>query len=504
MATITLLDYLHDLTITSQLVHVAELGLILWLLNSIIYAYVLSPTKHLPGPFLSALSSGPMWYNAIKSQRAKWVHSLHKKYGPVVRVAPNYVSVSDPASIKQIYSVKFIKSNVYNALTVGGEWHCLLMKQPSDYTPRRKLLLPLFQPKNLTEFEPTMYRSIQTFIDSINADSRNGPVDCYRWLRLLAFDVICDLAYGTNFQMLKAGKTTPVVELMHDVFTYMSFSTLVPGLKFIANSGLFPSITDWSRSEYKFAAFGKQIYDQSQQSDISSGQKSNLMTNLKQASKEDPENYYLTENLISAEAGAIMIAGSDTTSMTLVYFFWEMARNLDIQESLRLEMSKLFPAQGSFPSHKELESSQYLNIVLKETLRLYPTLPGQLNRVVPAGGATICGRYIPGGVDIGMQAYSEHRNENIFPHAETFLPDRWLHETAEMRNSFIPFSYGPRNCVGQNLAWLELRAVAAIVVRKFYIRLAIQTTVESMKPMEQFFVVPKSESCLLHITPVDG
>ena len=484
--------------------YIVGLGLILWLLSLIIYAYVLSPIRHLPGPFLSSLSSGPMWFNAIKSQRAKWVHSLHKKYGPVVRVAPNYVSVSDPSSIKQIYGGKFLKSNVYNALTVGGEWHCLIMKESSDYSPRRKLLFPLFQVKNLTEFEPIMNTSIQTFIDSIVADSQNGAVDFYRWLRLLAFDVICDLAYGTNFKMLKAGKTTPVIESMHDCFTYMSFKTLLPGLSLLAKSGLFPSITDWSRSEYKFADFGKQIYVGSQQHDASPGQKNNLMTNLKRASKEDPDNRLLTENHISAEAGGIMIAGSDTTSMTLVYFFWELARNQDIQEKLRTELSTLFTAQGAFPSHKDLESLQYLNMILKETLRLYPTLPGQLNRIVPAGGATFCGHYLPAGVDVGMQAYSEHRNENVFPQAETFLPDRWQHETAEMRNSFVPFSYGPRNCVGQNLAWFELRAVAAIVIRKFHISLASQTTVQSMQPMEQFFVIPKAESCLLHIVPVES
>ena len=142
------------------------------------------------------------------------------------------------------------------------------MKEPKDYSPRRKLLFPLFQPKNLTDFEPVMYKSIQTFIDSIVADSQNGAVDFYRWLRLLAFDVICDLAYGTNFQMLKAGKTTPVIESMHDVFTSMSFKILLPGLSLVAKSRLFPSLTDWSRSEYKFADFGKQIYVRTLRTDL--------------------------------------------------------------------------------------------------------------------------------------------------------------------------------------------------------------------------------------------
>ena len=101
-----------------------------------------------------------------------------------------------------------------------------------------------------------------------------------------------------------------------------------------------------------------------------------------------------------------------------------------------------------WPSFKSLESLPLLNAFIKETLRLWPTLPGPLERSVPEGGRLLCGIYLPEGTEVTMQAYTIHRNESIFPEPLSFKPERWLEETPEMRTAFIPFSTGARNCVG--------------------------------------------------------
>jgi len=95
-----------------------------------------------------------------------------------------------------------------------------------------------------------------------------------------------------------------------------------------------------------------------------------------------------------------------------------------------------------------LEALSYLTAFLKEVLRLWPTLPGPLERRVTSGGAVIAGKFLPEGTEVTMQSYTMHRDESIYPDAASFRPERWLNETAEMRLSFLTFSYGPRNCVG--------------------------------------------------------
>lgn len=101
-----------------------------------------------------------------------------------------------------------------------------------------------------------------------------------------------------------------------------------------------------------------------------------------------------------------------------------------------------------WPGFKSLESLPLLNAFIKEALRMWSTLPGPLERIVPADGMVISGVYLPQDTEVTMQAYTIHRNQTIFPDPLVFRPERWLQETPEMRNAFIPFSYGPRNCVG--------------------------------------------------------
>lgn len=67
---------------------------------------------------------------------------------------------------------------------------------------------------------------------------------------------------------------------------------------------------------------------------------------------------------------------------------------------------------------------------------------------MPEGGYVLQNQFLPAGTEVTMHAYTVHRDPILFPEGERFLPERWLEETPEMRNAFIPFSAGPRNCVG--------------------------------------------------------
>ena len=75
-------------------------------------------------------------------------------------------------------------------------------------------------------------------------------------------------------------------------------------------------------------------------------------------------------------------------------------------------------------------------------------VPGPLERRVPSGGATLSGVSLPENTEVTMQAYDLHRDGNVFIDPLQLKPERWLEETSAMKESFIPFSYGPRNCVG--------------------------------------------------------
>jgi cytochrome P450 len=99
-----------------------------------------------------------------------------------------------------------------------------------------------------------------------------------------------------------------------------------------------------------------------------------------------------------------------------------------------------------------------------------------LPRVVPPGGADVCGVWLPGGTPVSIQAYAMNRDGKYFHRPDSFAPERWLAEATgnpdspffgDQRDTFHPFSLGPRSCLGQNLAWAELRLIMAKLVWTF-------------------------------------
>jgi cytochrome P450 len=192
---------------------------------------------------------------------------------------------------------------------------------------------------------------------------------------------------------------------------------------------------------------------------------------------------------IAAELLDHTLAGLDTSSITLTYLAWELSRpsNRHWQDLLRLELLDL-PQEQRFSDAKALDGLPILHAIVMETLRLHAPIPGQQPRMTPAAPkgshpTILCGYSIPPGVRVQAQAWSLHRNPEIFPDPEAFEPRRWLPpdislpgmklstttpgHAKEMMRWFWAFSSGGRMCVGSNLAMLDMKAIVAGVWSRF-------------------------------------
>lgn len=167
-----------------------------------------------------------------------------------------------------------------------------------------------------------------------------------------------------------------------------------------------------------------------------------LFTKLFKGQEEET----LPFNEIRDEAMIYIVAGSDTTAVTLTYLTFAVCRHPDVKRQLVAELEKL-PAQYD---DTDLQKLAYLNQVIDETLRLYTAAPSGLPRVVPPGGANLGGHWIPGGAIVCTQAYSLHRNPEIFPEPDRFDPSRWATPTKDMRDSSMPFGGGSRGMLTMN------------------------------------------------------
>ena len=129
----------------------------------------------------------------------------------------------------------------------------------------------------------------------------------------------------------------------------------------------------------------------------------------------------------------------------------------------------------------------YLQAVIEESLRMYPPVPEILPRRTPPEGAMVAGQWVPGNISLGVHQWSAYRDAANFAEPDTFAPERWLSDAParfahDRKDALQPFSHGPRNCLGKNLAYNEMRSILARVIFAFDMELCPESQNWSDQP----------------------
>jgi len=173
-----------------------------------------------------------------------------------------------------------------------------------------------------------------------------------------------------------------------------------------------------------------------------------------------------------------VFAGSDTTAIALRAIIYFLIKNPATMQRLVSEIDAADRAgKLSDPiSYKEASTHlPYLDAVIKEAMRLHPSVGLLLERHVPPEGATICGRHISAGTIVGINAWVLQHDPAVFTDPEAFRPERWLESSEEqlrrMDQSFFAFGAGSRTCIGKNISLMEMMKVVPQLLREFEVRL---------------------------------
>ncbi|KAF4907833.1 Cytochrome P450 monooxygenase FUM2 [Colletotrichum viniferum] len=121
----------------------------------------------------------------------------------------------------------------------------------------------------------------------------------------------------------------------------------------------------------------------------------------------------------------------------------------------------------------------YPTVVLNEALRWYPPVPVGVWREVPEGGTTVAGHWVPARTRVSVPQFAANHSSHNFKDPEAFVPERWLPGAESEPNTkdvVQPFSLGPRNCIGMNLAWHEMRYILARTLWHFNLALCAEST----------------------------
>jgi cytochrome P450 len=168
------------------------------------------------------------------------------------------------------------------------------------------------------------------------------------------------------------------------------------------------------------------------------------------------------------EAQSLVFAGGVTVADTLMTGHFHILSQPLLYAQLQAEVLKAWPDIDSPPRFEALETLPLLTATIKESLRHSPGVASPLLRVVPASGATISGRAVPGGAIVGMSATIVHKAPSVFADPDDFIPARWQgRDGAGLDRYLVSFGKGPRSCLGINLAWCELYIGFATMLRRF-------------------------------------
>jgi cytochrome P450 len=211
-----------------------------------------------------------------------------------------------------------------------------------------------------------------------------------------------------------------------------------------------------------------------------------------------------------------IIAGSDTTAVSLSSIFYNLFRTPGKLEKLRAEI-RLFAAAGKIENNhitfKVSQEMRYLQACIKEGLRMHPATGLPLWRVVPAGGEQICGHYFPEGSEVGINTWVAHADQDIWgPDYAIFRPERWIEAEEEggqriknMDAYYIPvrgsryciltndshgaqFGLGSRTCLGRHISYLEMCKLVPVLVSRFDFELVNKD--RCWETMNYWFVLP--------------
>ncbi|KAJ5446577.1 Cytochrome P450 [Penicillium cf. griseofulvum] len=473
----------------------------LWVVQ-LIYQTLTSPLRTIPGPFYTLFTYLPLKLSIITGTRIHFIHALHQRHGHIVRISPSEISFSSLAEFKEIHrpGSEYLKTKWYEKILMGAAPGVFAIRDNREHAARRRLLAGAFGKSELRgKLEGVVRRKVRVAVQKMkvemerNADGQRekGTCDVLKWWMFLATDVAGHLMFGEDFGMVELGVKNEYIHFLESIMKLSGINAELPLAGFIARHIPIASLRAAFRASDYLASYGRRAVTNARMTSESSR---NIISGMIHASEKSDTG--LSELDVVIEAGHLIVAGSDTTAVTLTYLVYAVLSQPQLQTDLEDEVQGL--AEGY--DDATLENLPLLNAVIKETLRLYGAASGSLPRDIPEGGAMLAGHYIPEGFTVSTQSYTIHRDPEIYPNPEVFDVSRWLDKNRKGDSAgqlaFLPFGAGSRICLGIHLAYMELRLAAAEFFRECRgVKLAPSVTKESMGFENYFLVAPRGHMC---------
>ncbi|KAI0391958.1 cytochrome P450 [Xylariaceae sp. FL0594] len=442
--------------------------------SRVLYAFFLSPLRKIPGPLLARLTSKRGDLDNFSGRVAQRVERDTAAYGEVYVYKPNAVCVSNPDDVRAILGTQsFCKAPFFDIFDDGGTKNIVSQRDPVLASRRRRQMGPYFSYSYLHKMEPIIqkhgYQAMRAKWEKLIAAKGGDSAEVnYRVdTQLATFDIMSAVAFGRDPGTMSKGSSS-IMERSGTIMDLLDSPFVLGLLSLIPFTWL---MRPWKWMYQELAVYSKESADMRKQALATEGEEKPV--DLLQAfiEAEDPEsNTKMSPSEIQAECIMMMLAGSETTSSAIMWVFHLLLLHPDKLAKAVQEVRSSFPPDHLILHKEVLTKLPYIDAVVSEALRVSPTTAGLTPRVSPSQGIELQGHYIPPGTELYVNLRSVNMHEKSWDSPRRFVPERFL-DNEDAKKTLFTFSYGPRNCIGRNLAWVEMLTIVANVLKDYDIAL---------------------------------
>ncbi|XP_014204295.1 cytochrome P450 4C1-like [Copidosoma floridanum] len=449
--------------------------------------------RKIPGPTGYPIIGNVLLYLIPHDKLWNLLRSTGNEYYPIYKITSLNIAVAnlrhpDDAEVLLSSSIHIDKSIIYDLLqpwfgtglltSTGPKWH-----------HRRKILTPAFHFNVLKKYGEIMMENSEKLIKSLKEDE-SCIYDLVPLITKYTLDVMCEAAMGIQVHG-REEKMNQYRNAIHKMSNVILHRLLRPWLRFNWLFGLTSMATQQMEILETLHSFTTQIINERKEyhkktngeflkklvSDELIDNQSNdkvlgvskrrlaMLDHLIAAYKEGQ----IDDDGICEEVDTFTFEGHDTSAMSMCFLLLLLAEHKDVQSKARAEINEVLEVTDGKLRMEDLPKLSYLEQCVKESLRLYPGVPF-ISRSVTRD-LQLKNYLIPKGAIAHLHVFDLHRDPNFWPEPDKFDPDRFLPDLIQHRHpfSFLPFSAGPRNCIGQKFAMMELKTLTAHLLHNFYL-----------------------------------
>lgn len=443
----------------------------------IIYNIFFHPLRRFPGPKLWAASDLPSYYYEYRGIIDFKIRELHEKYGETIRVMPNKVSFTNSAAYKDIYGYgknQLIKDQLMQGpVSKGLKDLGIIQADNASHARIRRQLAHAFSEKALREQEPLIQGYVDTIIAHLSDTAELGDkIDIMHQYMYTTSDITSELAFGTSFNSLNEDKLREFVHLQDSTGSFLvaarmiaRFPLLAPVIAMRVGTSLVNSLK--TNRQWVTDVVAKRL---------SQGVMEEKKDFLSYVLKHKDEDAAMTDGEIRETSRTLILAGAETTRTVLSGVTYYLLRNPEMMRRAQDEVRNAFQSEDEIKFTAASQRLPYMLACLDEAMRMHPPLPSIImTRETPVNAPmAVMGEVVPANSKVMVHPYSTLTSSRNFQRPLEFHPERWLATKGDDtefanddRSASQPFSYGPRNCIGRNLAYSKMRIILARVLWNF-------------------------------------